>query len=168
MQFAPQQQPQVLPRTSTPSKKNLHRPLQARGSSTLLLRPCARMPSLLHAMAGAIHASPTSAAGADDAHATAAAAAAVHAYAAAAAAAAVHAHAAAAAAAIGNAASVGAQVDEVSKALVLESAEAEPELSVECRLGGFCSQRPASPERVERKYSVPQSALSAPKGERQG
>ena len=49
MQFAPQQQPQVLPRTSTPSTKNLHRPLQARGSSTLLLRPCARMPPLLHA-----------------------------------------------------------------------------------------------------------------------
>ena len=67
---------------------------------------------------------------------------------------------------ISGSSSVGAQVDEVSKALVLESAEAEPELSVECRLGGFCSQRPASPERVERKYSVPQSALSAPKGER--
>ena len=54
MQFAPQQEPQVLPRTSTPSTKNLHRPLQARGSSTLLLRPCARMPPLSHAMAGAI------------------------------------------------------------------------------------------------------------------
>ena len=68
---------------------------------------------------------------------------------------------------ISGSSSVGAQVDEVSKALVLESAEAEPELSVECRPGGFCSKRPASSERVERKYSVPQSALSAPaEGER--
>ena len=53
---------------------------------------------------------------------------------------------------ISGSSSVGYQADEVSRAPVLESFEAEPKLGVECRPGGSSSKRPASlsPERTAR------------------